>query len=167
MTSRLLLIAAALCWALAPGLARATDMRFPQTGNPALSFHMPDDWTSQVDSDGNLIIVSGAHDSSIAMSVVTVGPEEFDQLAAEIMKAANANPPQRIGPVTVSGFSGFDYSSTMSNASGVAINLKLIIVRPDPNHIASVTLITVQGISSEGYAAGQGVIDSLGLTAGQ
>jgi hypothetical protein len=161
---KILQILAALCLCLV-GMqaAYAGDERFPKAGNPALSFHMPDAWTSEVDSEGNLILTSDDRTAAFSLTLAE-GNENVDALASEAAKFAGATPPQRNGYAEISAFPGAVYFSTMKNEAGASLNLKMVIVKIGTSHMVSVTRITVSDISSGSLEAAEAVLKSMKLS---
>jgi hypothetical protein len=161
---KILHILAALCVGLlGMQAAYAGDERFPKTGNPALSFHMPDTWTSAVDPDGNLILASDERTAAFSLTLVE-GNENIDALASEAAKVAGATPPQRNGYAEISGFPGAVYFSTMKNDAGVSVNLKIVIVKLGTSHMVSVTRITIDDISPASLEIAEAVLKSMKLS---
>jgi len=161
---KILHILAALCLCLlGMQAAYAGDVRFPKTGNPALSFHMPDAWTSEVDSSGNLILTSDSRTAAFSLTVLE-GNENIDTLAAEAAKFASATPPQRNGYAEISAFPGAVYFSTMKNDRGVSLNLKMVIVKIGTSHVVTVTRITVGDITPADLEAAEAVLKSMKLS---
>ncbi len=135
--------------------ARAEDVRFPETGSPALVVHTPDGWTHQPDGDGNMLLIAGNHTASFALTVGSyVGT--LDDLAAATMRTAQANPPQNMGPTQISGYRGYMYDTNMVNPSGIHVNVHMVVVKTDASHMASITLLSVDGIGGGDYAAARG-----------
>jgi hypothetical protein len=164
LMKKILHLLTALCFGLLTlQAAYAGDERFPKTGNPALSFHMPDAWTSAVDADGNLILTSDEHTAAFSLTLME-GNENIDTLAAEAAKVAGATPPQRNGYAEISGFPGAVYFSTMKNGAGVSVNLKMVIVNVGPSHMVSVTRITIDDITPASLEAAEAVLKSMKLS---
>ena len=155
-----LLVAAACGAALfLSASARAEIVRFPETGNPAFLITTPDDWTHQPDGDGNLLLIAGNKTASYAL---TVGAYDgtLDDLATGAMKAAGAEPPQQMGPTQISGYRGYAYDSSMVNPRGVHVNVHFVAVKTDAAHMASITMLTVDGIGTGDYQAAHSVMDN-------
>ena len=160
MRVRIFVLAAFCCGLF--GAAQAGDGRFPATGTPALTFHMPDDWTQQPDGDGSIMLISGNKTSSLALSLSPY-TGTLDDLAAGSMKAADAAPPQNMGPTEISGHQGFMYDSTLTTQGGTLVHMHMIAVKIDANTIASVTMLTVDGISPADLETAQGVMYTMRL----
>ncbi|MEJ0043448.1 MAG: hypothetical protein WDM81_15055 [Rhizomicrobium sp.] len=79
------------------------------------------------------------------------------------MKSAGAEPPQIMGPTAISGFRGYIYDSSMVNGAGVHVNVHMVAVKTDSNHMASLTLLTVDGIGGQDYAAAQTVLENVAI----
>ncbi len=163
MKLRQMMIVLCLCAVSAP-LAYAGDVRFPEQGNPAFTFHVPDDWSTRIDADGNMILTAGDHTSAFSLSLVEY-EGALDDLATDALHVAKAVPPPRRDAASISGYGGYTYYSTMTNDSGAALSLKLIAVRVDGKHVATCTLITADGISQADLATAEAVLDSMKLSA--
>ncbi|HEY2070105.1 MAG TPA: hypothetical protein VGG48_11165 [Rhizomicrobium sp.] len=146
----------ALCFAAS---AQARDMRFPDTGFPAVTYTIPDDWTATPDGDGNMILVSSDHTSAISVTV-TAGGGGLDDMATQAMAVAKAAPPRKGEPISISGADGFVYYSTMSNSSGMAITVKMMAVKPDANHFVTFSLLNPTSATADQIAAGSAVMSS-------
>jgi hypothetical protein len=145
--------------------AAARDMRFTEEGNTALVFQMPDDWTSRIDEDKNMILGAGDRSAGVSRSIVSVpATVSLDDIASEAMKVAKAQPPQKTRTTSISGHDGYSYDSTTVNDSGVHVNMKVRMVRIDADHIASATLVTVEGISQTQLASAEAVLESMKLS---
>jgi hypothetical protein len=122
----------------------------------------PDDWTHQPDGNGNMLLIAGDHSASYALSV---GGYEgaLDDLAAGAMKAAGAHPPQNMGPTQISGFRGYMYDSDMTNAAGLHINVHMVVIKIGEAHMASITMMTIDGVSASDYAAARGVLGNAAI----
>jgi hypothetical protein len=153
----LVLALLALCFAAS---AQARDVRYPDSGFPAVTFTIPDDWAANPDSDGNIIVVSADRATAIAMTVAT-GGGSLDEVAFGSMKVAQAAPPRRGEPVSVSGFSGFAYYSTMTNDAKVNLNVKMIAVKPDAQHFVTFSLISLNEATPEQMEAANAVMTSV------
>jgi len=142
--------------------ANAETVRFPETGAPAIVVTTPADWTHQPDGDGNMLLISGNKSASYAL---TVGPYDgtLDDLASGAMKSAGANPPQIMGPTAISGLRGYMYDTDMVNPSGVHVNVHMVAVKIDPGHMASITLLTVDGIAGTDYQAARSVLENTSI----
>ena len=157
----LALTAAAL---LAAGSAHAESVRFPETGDPAFVIQTPDGWTHKPDGDGNMLLIAGDKTASYALTIGSYSGT-LDALAAGAMKVAGANPPQQMGPTQISGFRGYMYDSDMTNAGGVHINVHLVVVKLDTAHMASITRLTIDGITAQGYTDANSVLANATITA--
>ncbi|HKB57968.1 MAG TPA: hypothetical protein VKC51_10295 [Lacunisphaera sp.] len=149
---------------LAPLSASAKDMRFPEKGSPAYVFVLPDDWSAQPDDSGNLIMASANH---VASLVILVGeaPEALDEVARVALETAQATSFQRKEPVEISGFKGFTYFSSITNAAKVSITLEMTIVRVDEKNIASASLLLASGVAKADEADARLVRNGLKLLA--
>jgi hypothetical protein len=158
------MLSAAIGILLFAGAAAAETVRFPETGDPAFVIQTPDGWTHMPDGNGNMLLVAGDKSASYALTIGTYSGT-LDDLAADSMKVAGANPPQQMGPTAISGFRGNMYDSDMSNDKGTHINVHLVIVKLDASRMASITRLTIDGISADDYAAANSVLANTAITA--
>lgn len=158
-----ILVLAVLCGAFASGLARAREVRFPQTGDPAFTLQIPDDWTSRLDDDGNMIVTTADKSAGFSFSIVTY-KGKLDDAASEMMQAAKAEPPVNMGADSISRYRGYDYDTTMTNSSGVHLKVHTVLVKLDPKNIASATMITDSAISPEQMRSAEAVLKSAALS---
>lgn len=131
---------------LAPLTASAKDIRFPAKGFPAYVFILPDDWSSEADDYGNLLMSSATHVTSLVI-IIGVGPEALDEIARVALETAKATPYDHKEPAEISGCKGFTYFSNMTNPSGVQIKLEMTIVRVDARNFASASLLLASGVT--------------------
>lgn len=153
-----------LCWALLasqPSLAK--DMRFPESGNPAFSFRMPDNWTSRMDNDGNLLLASADHSTAFSLSHAE-DTASLDDIANGALGVAKADETRVRAVASISGFAGLSYSTTMKNDSGVNLLVKLVIVRIDKTHIASCTKIEAANSTADQRRVADIVLQSMKLS---
>ncbi|HWY60544.1 MAG TPA: hypothetical protein VNW15_01455 [Rhizomicrobium sp.] len=148
---------ALLLWA---GAAEATDIRFPETGNPAYAFQIPDDWVASTDTEGNMQVQQRINK---VLLVLAIGPDagaSLDEFAADMLKAAGADPSERREPATLGGRQGYIYYSVMDNPSdpsGLRINIRLTLVKPDASSIASCALLIDASANDADIAASEAV----------
>ncbi|MDE2134602.1 MAG: hypothetical protein KGJ49_08380 [Alphaproteobacteria bacterium] len=148
------------CFAVGVPSAYAGDVRFPQQGYPAISFHIPDGWTARV-SEGNMIVHSADGSSNFSFSIVEFDGS-LDELALAAMQMVKAAPPRRYA-TSVSGFGGYAYYSTMTGDAGAPLNVKMIAVKVDAKHVATGTLITDAHISKTNMATAETVLDGMSV----
>lgn len=155
-----LALATALALLVLEQAGAARDLRHPTSGDPALTVSVPDDWSSTDDRVGNLLLHSA--DRSMGFSLtVTTGGEPLDKIAADAMEVAHATPPTGKAPFSISGYAGFSYDSTLTNASGTRLILKIFMVRIDADHIASCTRIEGPDVSPDQHALTERIVASL------
>jgi hypothetical protein len=135
----------ALAW-LAPLSALAKDVRFPETGFPAYVIVLPDDWTTQAAEQGNLLLFS-PNRTTVMVVLMAESNEPLDKIAKEALELAPAVPDGRKEPTEISGCEGFTWFATMKNANNLTLNLEMSIVRIDPEHVSSASLILAQNVS--------------------
>ncbi len=149
---------------LGPLTSSAKDMRFPEKGSPAYVFVLPDDWSSQTDDSGNLLMASANHTTALVI-LVGEAPDALDEIAKVALETAKAAPFSRKEPVEISGFKGFNYFSNMSNPAGVSIKLEMIIVRVDDRNFASASLLLASGVTQADESSARLVRNGLKLLA--
>jgi hypothetical protein len=162
---RTVLAFVAACWLALGGLgaAEAKGFRHPATGAPAVAVTAPDDWSSQTDSSGNLLLFAPGGSPYAGYSITVTEfdtANSLDLLAAEAMKIAKAAPPVRVGDAVISGHKGGVWTST-ATANGRVLGLKTVIVRLDDAHVASISLITFPGITPEQLKIAEAVLASV------
>jgi hypothetical protein len=135
--------------------ARAEVVRFPETGFPAFVITTPDGWTHQPDGDGNMLLIAGSKTASYALTVGSYSGSLDDR----------ANAPQSMGPAKISGYRGYTYDSDMVNSSGVRVNVHMVAVKIGTNDMASITMLSVEGIAGDDYQAAQSVLRNTSLVA--
>ena len=138
---RRLSILAVLCAALfATQAAVAKDVRFPATGNPAFSFRMPDDWTTEEGDDDSLFVASGDRIMAFTLMLETstdpFDDDVLDEIATVALKVAKAAPAKGKQAASISGFPGFSYASAPTNDAGAVVRLTLYLIRIDKRHLA-------------------------------
>jgi hypothetical protein len=153
------LAAVLLCIAIATGAA-ARELRHPVRGEPAFTVQVPDNWIHEVDSDDNLIVVSQDRSASLVFSLGTFGGS-LEDVAKKMFQVADATAPTGKMPASISGQSGFSVDSTMKNAKGHVLQLKLTIVRIGVRGYGTATTIEVPGISPEQRQLADAVMQSV------
>jgi len=151
--------AAVLCLgALAAAPALARDM-----GDPAFVFQMPDDWTSKIDEDGNLILNGGDHAEGFSLSHAKY-EGDLDAFAAQVMDVAKGTLTGQKEAASIAQYSGTAYYATMTPSSGVDLKLKFVAVRIDPATIAAYTEILLSDATPAQTEAADAVARSITLT---
>ena len=159
---KLWFVAACAAVLFASTSVRAELVRFPETGTPAFVISTPDGWTHQPDGDGNMLLIAGNKTASYALTVGTYDGT-LDDLAVVAMKAAGAKPPQMMGPTAISGFRGYIYDSDMMNQAGIHVNVHMVAVKVGTGNIATVTMLSVDGIGSDDYTAAKSVLQNTAI----
>lgn len=120
--------------------AAAREVRFPATGNPAFSFRMPDDWTTDEGDDDSLVVTSADRIMAFTVMLETstdpFDDDVLDEIAKVALKVAKAAPPKRKEAASISGFQGFSYASATTNDAGAVVRLTLYLIRIDKTHLA-------------------------------
>jgi hypothetical protein len=149
-----------LAWLLWAGAASATDVRFPEAGNPAFAFPIPDDWVASTDNDGNMQVQQRINNVLLVLSIGPDSTANLDDFAAALLKAAKADPPARRDAAVLGGRQGYIYYSAMDNPSdpsGLRIAIRLTLVRPDAGSVASCALLINASATEADIAASEAV----------
>jgi hypothetical protein len=157
-----LVLLAFLAPLLAPLTASAKEVRFPETGFPAYSFILPDDWKSQADTSGNLIMVNPNRTVSFVIMIGKTN-EPIDVVAQDAFTVAKATPSDRTEPAEISGHKGRTYFATMMGPKELKLNLEMTIVQVGDSHIGSASLILVPGLTPADETAARLVRNALKL----
>ncbi|MBS0296507.1 MAG: hypothetical protein JSR45_09355 [Proteobacteria bacterium] len=140
--ARALAVAGALlAVALVTSPATAAVERLPDGGAPAFQVTVPDGWTSARDGVGNLRIMAGDKSGALVLNLVAhaaVAGADLDQVAAESLKVAKAEPFSAAEDAMVDGHPGRAYVSRVVTPAG-ALSIRLVLVRLDDTHLASET----------------------------
>ena len=59
----------------------------------------------------------------------------------------------------------FQRAHDMTNAAGTHVNVHMVVVKLDSRHMASITRLTMDGISADDFAAAKSVLAHTGITA--
>jgi|CXWL01.1.fsa_nt_gi hypothetical protein len=154
-----LILATLLCW---PISTRARDIQFPEKTLPAFSFVLPDDWSQEPDTSGNLIMFNPARTTGIVI-IVAESADPLDKIATEAFGVAKAEAPQSKKPAEISGCKGFTYFSTITNPKGIKMSLETTIVRVSDKYIAAASLLVVTATAREDETAARLVHNGLKL----
>ncbi|HEY2070106.1 MAG TPA: hypothetical protein VGG48_11170 [Rhizomicrobium sp.] len=155
-------VLAAFAVFLAASAAQGRDVRLPDSGYPAFTLTIPDDWATQAVSGGGQITFPPNHTTVVTTEFDTYSGA-IDDFAASIIKAVGADPPVRVADATVSGFKGVIYQSSMTNGAGVRGNMRMTVVQIDSQHYAVYASIEADGVSAADAAAAANVISSVGI----
>ena len=161
----LVLLALSLSNGLAPLSAPAKEMRHPETGLPAYTFTLPDDWTTEAAEAGNLLLFSANRSTGVVILVVA-STDTFDVIAAEAFETAKATPVSPRQPAEISGCKGYTWFATLKNPQGEDLKFEMTIVRVGPDHVASASLILSSDVSPAEEAAARLVRNGLVLETG-
>ncbi|MBL6937804.1 MAG: hypothetical protein ISS15_17055 [Alphaproteobacteria bacterium] len=156
--------------ALAAG-ARAENLRYPETGDPAFVITTPDGWTHTVNANGNLIVFNEPHTASINFKIGELDGS-LDELAAKAASTPDGMPPANRGTADIAGgYKGTVYESKFVTPGGVKTDLRMILVRLDEGdffesgHFAAAVLLTAEGINDDQRDAARAVLANARLTA--
>jgi hypothetical protein len=149
---------------LLPLAVFARDVRHPEKISPAFSFILPDDWSHEPETSGNLIMFNPGRTTGIVI-IVPESPDALDKIATEAFGVAKAEAPQSKKPAEISGCKGFTYFSTITNDKGVKMNLETTIVRVNEKYIAAASLLVVTTATKDDETAARLVFNGLKLVA--
>jgi hypothetical protein len=159
-----LLVVSALLLGAVSAMAEA--VRLPKTGDPAFAFDVPNGWTTLYDQYGNLRITATERTCFIQLSMIT-GPDverPMPEVAAEIIKSAGAAPYSKTEAGAIAGQAGTKYLTTLTNSNGVRLDFKLVLVKLDSAHYASLAILMVPDVSPDRAAALDVLIGRIRLT---
>lgn len=145
--------------------AEAADLRYPQSGVPAFTLHLPAGWTQQVDESGAEVITASDRSALLQLSFAAFSGE-LDQRAKNVMTggAAATQTPHGM-PATFAGQTAQVYQSGVYDAAGAHKNIRLYLIRLDPDHVASALVVTIDDITDAQKAALRDVIRGTALVA--
>jgi hypothetical protein len=159
-----------LFWAfLGASAAQAEALRLPVSGVPAFVVNVPPGWTSQYDKWGNLGFIANDHSASLQLSMVadpSVASTSLDDIAANVIKAANASPSSRSEPGTILAYAGRTYYSGMT-IRNTHLNLKFVIAKIDDTHAAVISFITRDNMTDAQQAQLDALLGDVQLTLSQ
>lgn len=124
---------------------QAQTYRLPISGNPALVVNVPTGWSAHLNQFGNLAIRSGNNNCAIQLAMVSdprVETTSTSEIAANFFKYAGALPYTRTEPGMIGNFPGEAFVGSLTNDKGIVLQMRVVIVRLDKSHYASLgTLI--------------------------
>jgi hypothetical protein len=132
--------------------AAAKIMRFRQQGDTALVFHMPDDWTTNIDiaTEAETLVSPGNH-GLVSLSILA-DERALDQVAAQVLDAAGGVGSGSARALAVSGKEA--HAVTGQLAGGDSLNLSLLVIRVDPHHVGvCLALVPVDATPAQRQAA--------------
>lgn len=147
---------------LLPLAVHARDVRHPEKTLPAFNFVLPDNWSQESDTAGNLIMFNPARTTGIVI-IVAESTEALDDIAVEAFGVAEAEAPQSKKPAEISGCKDFTYFSSITNDKGVKLSLETTIVRVSDKYIAAASLLVVTATAREDETAARLVHNGLKL----
>lgn len=158
MRFRFLALLGAALLVAAPAVAKF--VRFPASGAPAWEVHVPEDWSVTKGKNENLMAFSPNTKVRVVVQVLP-SSGSLDDFATTAMSVGHAAAWSRKRPIAISGYKGFDYFSSMSNAAGNHFNLEMIIVRVDAGHVGVLDLLTDVGVPKGEMAVGRQVVGAM------
>lgn len=164
MRARILIAAAALALIAAPAWAK--QIRFPEQGDPAITADVLDSWRTELRKDGNLHVSSIDHNLEVLFSIVPFDGT-LEEAAVAAMKANAATAPGPGPEVDISGHKGRIFYSLMAGDNGHILNMKMVVVRLDPQTMGLFTIISDQKVNDLMLRAAQAIVDSVKIAAPQ
>jgi hypothetical protein len=143
--------------------ADAADLRYPQSGVPAFTLHLPAGWTQQIDETGSEVITASDRSALLQLSFAAFSGD-LDQRAKNVMTggAAATQTPHGM-PATFAGQTAQVYQSGVYDAAGAHKNVRLYLVRLDPDHVACALVVTIDDITDAQKATLRDVIRGTAL----
>ncbi|MBI2815250.1 MAG: hypothetical protein HYX71_13320 [Opitutae bacterium] len=145
-----------------PPAVSARDVRHPEKSSPAFSFVLPDNWSREPDTAGNLIMFNPARTTGLVI-IVAESTDDLDKIATEAFGVAKADAFKNKKPAEISGCKGFTYFSTITNDKGVKMSLETTVVRVDARNIAAASLLLVTTAGADAVTAARLVHNGLKL----
>lgn len=139
--------------------AAAKIMRFRQQGDTALVFHMPDDWTTNIDIATQAeTLASPWNDGFVSLSILAE-KRSLDAVAAQVLRDAEGVASTAPRALAVSGKEA--YAVTAQKIGDGRLNLSVLVIRVDPDHVAvCLALVPVNATPAEIEAA-NGILDTI------
>jgi hypothetical protein len=159
LAGRLLAVLLLAFLALGASPAAAKIMRFVQEGETALVFHMPDDWTTNIDIATQAeTLVSPGNNGLISLSILA-DRRPLEGVAAQVLRAATAGPSNSARALSVSTKEA--YAIKAQRAGNGSLTLSLLVIRVDPDHIAVCLALVPVGSTPAQVAAAEGILDTI------
>lgn len=139
--ARFAVAAAAFAAVLAASPVTAGVERLPGDGSPAFRVTAPDSWTTARDDVGNLRVMAADRSGALVFNLVAnpaVAGADLDQVAAQSLKVAKAEPFVAAEDAVIDGHPGRAYASRVVTPAGT-LAIRLVLVRLDDTHLASET----------------------------
>ena len=145
--------------ALGASPAAAKIMRFRQQGETALVFHMPDDWTANIDIATEAETLASPERRGFVSLSILADERSLDAVAAQVFTAAGGVASFSPRALAVSGKEA--YAVTAQRADGGRLNLSLLVIRVDPHHIAVCLALVQVGATPAQSEAAEGILDTI------
>ncbi|HEY4942669.1 MAG TPA: hypothetical protein VII56_14665 [Rhizomicrobium sp.] len=143
--------------------ARAEPVRLPESGDPAFTAQLPDGWTHHVNAEGSLVALSANQTASLTLTILDYDGT-LEELAAGAIKSPDGMPPQKSGPVDISGYGGSIFDGALISAAGVHAKVHLLAVKLDDEHVAAATLLTADNLDAAQSDAANAVLKTVALS---
>jgi hypothetical protein len=131
--------------------ASQTPMRFPADGPHAFLITVPPDWTSNEDRKHNgMQMFPKGRWGGIFLSIATdarLAGRPLLELALSISKAANIKHSGKEEPAAISGRPGTAYYGVLTNASGLELDSRIVIVPLTPDTVATLTTLAPRSMT--------------------
>ena len=157
-------ISALIFAALSVASAMAGDLRYPQTGTPAFSMRVPDGWTFKTDDNGAMVIEAPDRSAEVVLSFAAFSGT-LDQRAANVIKGTAAGEAPRGINTKFAGHDAEVFQTGMFTDTGAHTSIRLYLMRLDPDHVASVSVVVADDITDAQKAPLRALLGSAALAA--
>lgn len=119
------------------------DVLHPRSDLPAFHCLLPEGWTSEVDTAGNLLIANRDRSANFSLGFVH-SPDPagtIDELAKAILASAVVKPWDNREPAEISGHRGYRYTARVRHTNRVEVRTEVVLVAVGADHIAASSLL--------------------------
>jgi len=146
--------------------AAAKDLRYPESGVVAFLLHLPDDWNTDLDKAGNLLVVAPDRSAALALTVAQENTASWkltpDEYAAASLAAAKAEPFNRHEKSAIGGVPADAYYSRKAFPN-IKVSMLFNVIKPGRDYIVTETILTNPNITSRQEAALRAVLKGIAL----
>lgn len=158
----LLLILSLLCLSVtAVRSADSRELRLPATGQPAVTFKVPDKWIVVPEGDGVLSVLNSVPATVVFTLTVAKDARDPDAYITQELDSSDGPVPKRIGDTEIDGCRGGHYTATGKANSGTTVTFDIHVLRIDEAHLLSVTRMASDKTSKADLALGDELIKSI------
>jgi hypothetical protein len=157
MVDMLSLLALSLAVATAPAApaAQAQMLHLPKAGAPAFVVSAPPSWRATYDPFGNLQLMAPDRSGFVEFSMLedpSIDRTPAAAVATAAFKSAGAAAFSRTQPGSIAGRPGEAFAGVITRA-GVPLEMRVVLVKLDPTHYASVAVVRRQSATPAQSAA--------------